>query len=536
MSDVQKVAQAALGFRLRPEQREAVDAVVAGRDTLVVMPTGSGKSAIYEVAGALVPGPTVVVSPLIALQRDQVEAIEAAAAGEAAALNSAIPKREREDALERLEDGELEFLLLAPEQLANEETLVELAAAAPSLLVVDEAHCISEWGHDFRPEYLRLGSAAEALGRPTILALTATASPPVRAEIVERLFLRDPLILVRGFDRPNIHLAVGTYFEERAKDEALLDAVAVAVKPGIVYAATRAESESLAGELAERGVAAAAYHAGLPKSERDETQEAFMAGELQVVVATTAFGMGVDKHDVRFVYHHAIPDSVDSLMQELGRAGRDGEPAETILFYRAEDLGLRKFFAGAGAVQHDEVAAVATALSSHRGPVAPADLQRETGLSHTKLATALARLEDVGAAEILATGEAVARGRTDDHVVAAAVEAQEHRKDFERSRLEMIRGYAELSDCRRGYLLNYFGEAFDPPCGNCDNCDAGLAGTRPADLPFALGSRVVHGKWGEGTVQRYESNKMVVLFDESGYRTLAVDLVVERVLLTPAGG
>jgi ATP-dependent DNA helicase RecQ len=536
VTDVQQVAQAALGFRLRPEQLDAVEATVAGRDVLVVMPTGAGKSAVYQVAGAIVSGPTIVVSPLVALQRDQVEAIEEAAAGDAVALNSQLPESEREEALDRLDERDLEFVLLAPEQLANEETLETLAAARPSLFVVDEAHCISEWGHDFRPDYLRLGAAAEARGRPPILALTATASPPVRAEIVERLGMRDPLVLVHGFDRPNLHLAVRTFHEEKQKDAALIEAVVEAERPGIVYAATRAATEDLAAELSERGIAAAAYHAGLAKSEREHTQTAFMDDELDVVVATIAFGMGVDKPNVRFVFHHAIPDSVDSLLQEIGRAGRDGEPASTTLFYRQEDLGLRRFFAGAGAVQEDEVAAVAEAAAAHDGAVAPAELQAETGLSQTKLATALARLQDVGALELLPSGEAVCDGPVDERTVAAAVEAQEQRREFERSRLEMVRGYAELRDCRRGYLLNYFGEPFDPPCDNCDNCDAGLAAAPPAEVPFAVGQRVSHDRWGDGTVQRYEEDKMVVLFDESGYRTLAVELVAERGLLTRADG
>src|SRR5919202_2416761 len=212
---IERVAREAFGFeRLRPGQLEAIEAVLGGRDALVVMSTGSGKSAIYQIAGLLTPGATVVVSPLIALQRDQVEDLAERAAGGAAQLNSQIPASQRERALAELAEDALEFLFLAPEQLANREVLDELAVSHPSLLVVDEAHCISEWGHDFRPDYLRLGAAAEALGRPTILALTATAAPPVRDEIVERLGLRDPAIIVRGFDRPNIRLAVERLFRQ----------------------------------------------------------------------------------------------------------------------------------------------------------------------------------------------------------------------------------------------------------------------------------------------------------------------------------
>ena len=288
---IDRVAHEAFGYRaLRPGQREASESVLSGRDTLVVMSTGSGKSAIYQIAGLLTEGATVVVSPLIALQRDQVEDLAARAAGGAARLNSTLSAAEREQALADLAEDALEFLLLAPEQLANEQVLGELAAARPSLLVVDEAHCISEWGHDFRPEYLRLGAAVEALGRPTILALTATAAPPVRDEIVERLALRDPNVLVRGFDRPNIHLAVERFHGDQGaerKRRALLDAIEAAPKPGIVYVATRRQAEELADALCERAVTAASYHAGMPADERDDVQERFMDGSLGVVVATT---------------------------------------------------------------------------------------------------------------------------------------------------------------------------------------------------------------------------------------------------------
>jgi ATP-dependent DNA helicase RecQ len=225
--------------QLRPGQLEVAEAVAQGRDALAIMATGYGKSAIYQLAGLHLDGPTLVISPLIALQRDQVEHLQDEDTGGAAAVSSAVPKREREQALDNAAADKLEFLFMAPEQLANPEVLADVNAARPSLMVVDEAHCISEWGHDFRPDYLRLGAAIELLGRPHVLALTATAAPPVRAEIVDRLGLRDPEVVVRGFDRPNLELAVERFHDERRKDEALLDAVAAADKPGIVYAATR---------------------------------------------------------------------------------------------------------------------------------------------------------------------------------------------------------------------------------------------------------------------------------------------------------
>ena len=533
---LEEIARDVFGFdELRPGQREAAEAVAAGRDTLVVMPTGSGKSAIYQVAGIALARPTVVVSPLIALQRDQLEALEEADAPPAAALNSTLRVRERRETLEALARDRLEFLLLAPEQLSNDEILGRVRDARPSLFVVDEAHCISDWGHEFRPEYLRLGGVVEELGRPTVLALTATASPPVRAEIVERLGLRDPLVVVRGFDRPNIHLAVRTFPDDDEKREGLLAAVAEAQKPGIVYAATRARAEEVAAALVAAGVNARPYHAGMRKAEREDAQGAFMSGELDAVVATTAFGMGVDKADVRFVFHLDVADSVDAYYQEIGRAGRDGDRAHAVLFYRPEDLGLRRFFAGAGTVGRAEVAEVAEAVREADGPAEPADLRDETGLSGAKVASALSALEDVGAVDVLVTGEVVASEEGDgEGAVGAAAAADERRRAYERSRVEMMRGYAEVRDCRRGYLLNYFGEPFEPPCGNCDNCEAGIAAPAATE-PFDLGARVRHEAWGEGTVQRYEADKIFVLFDDVGYKTLDVALVVERELLGEAG-
>src|SRR4051794_19043672 len=267
------------------------------------MSTGYGKSAIYQIAALLIPGPTVVVSPLIALQRDQVEDLEHEDAGGAAAVSSFVAAGARREALEELAEGELEFLFLSPEQFSKEEVLADVTAAQPSLFVVDEAHCISEWGHDFRPDYLKLGAVAEAIGRPPILALTATASPPVREEIVERLLMRSPEVLVRGFDRPGIWLGVERFHTDHAKHQALLERVAAEPKPGIVYAATRRMAEQLASELVEHGVSALSYHGGMRRRKRVQAQEAFMGDEIEVVVATTAFGMAVDKPNVRFVFH-----------------------------------------------------------------------------------------------------------------------------------------------------------------------------------------------------------------------------------------
>ncbi|HWG93120.1 MAG TPA: RecQ family ATP-dependent DNA helicase [Mycobacteriales bacterium] len=535
---LRKTAREAFGWEeLRPGQLEAMQAVASGRDTVVVMPTGAGKSAIYQVPALLLDGPTVVVSPLIALQRDQVAGLLARgdAAGGAVQANSTISESERERAFTALKAGEVEFVFLAPEQLAKPEVLDELAAARPSLFVVDEAHCISSWGHDFRPDYLRLHTAVERLGSPPVLALTATASPPVRAEIVERLRLRDPVELVRGFDRPNLRIEVQSFREDDQKREAVVLRAMGEAKPGIVYTATRKSAEAYAEALGEYGIDAAAYHAGMRAADREDVQSRFMAGEVDVVVATTAFGMGIDKADVRFVLHADIPDSLDSWYQEAGRAGRDGEPAVAALFYRPEDLGLRKFFAS-GAPDETALRKVVTLVQHADGAVQPAALAEEMDVASTRLVGLVNLLEQVGAVHVRDDGALEAGDVAPKEAASAAAEVAESQKKVESSRVDMVRGFAETTGCRRQYVLGYFGEVLDEPCGNCDTCDAGTATDQPdaAESPFELQSRVRHASWGEGTVMRYEGDRIVVLFEEVGYKTLLLATVQERGLLETA--
>lgn len=535
---VGKIARKMFGYeQLRPGQEAALQAIMEGHDTLVVMPTGSGKSMIYQAAGNLIDGPTVIVSPLIALQYDQVETIKEQDLGGAALINSTLRPAEWRETLQNLKEGELEFLFLAPEQFNREETLQELKNARPSLFVIDEAHCISEWGHDFRPEYLRLGSVIEELGHPRILALTATASLPVRNEILERLGMQNPVIVVQGFDRPNIWLGVETFQNEEEKKRALLERVVQVQKPGIVYATTRKQVEDVAASLCARDVKAAFYHAGMRAKDREQVQNAFMDDELEVIVATTAFGMGIDKADVRFVYHYTISDSIDSYYQEIGRAGRDGKEAEASLFYYPKDLGLRHFLASSGRVDSEQVELVARVIQEHDGPVDPKALCEELALSKTKMMQILTRLEELEVIENLSNGDVVLKERPEnlDEIAEEAAQMHESRRQYDRSRVEMMRGYAELRHCRREYLLNYFGEPFAAPCYFCDNCVAGITDEDEDEepRPFPLNSNVIHTTWGDGTVLRYEDDKIVVLFESVGYKTLSLDIVMENNLLKP---
>lgn len=439
----------------------------------MVQPTGSGKSAIYQIAALMVKGATLVVSPLIALQKDQVDAINAQDAPDAVAINSTQRGAETRETMEKIEEGSGKYIFLAPEQLRKQETIESLEAAGISVFVVDEAHCISEWGHDFRPDYLQLGPTVERLGHPVVLAMTATAAPEVRREIIERLNMRDPKVFVHGFDRPNIYLRVDRFPTEQEKTQALIHRTHWADKPGIIYTATRKSAEEIMRLLDEEGVHALFYHGGLKASERENIQDRFMSGEAEVIVATNAFGMGVDKPDVRFVYHYDVPDSLDSYYQEIGRAGRDGKKAEAILFFRVEDLGVQKFRAGSGRLDPEQIEHVADIISDQEGPVEPEEISDKANLSDRKLASAIHRLEDVGALETLPTGEVQLAEDTDVREAAhEAAEEQERRREMRKERLRHMQEYADTTACRREHLLRYFGDDFRGPCNNCDNCEA----------------------------------------------------------------
>src|SRR3954447_15583911 len=335
----------------RPGQREAVDAALAGRDVLVVMPTGAGKSLCYQLPGLMREDLTIVVSPLVSLMQDQVAALAARAPGKVGLVNSQQDAGVNRTVIEAAVSGELRLLYVAPERFSSPVFVDRMAAARVGLFVVDEAHCVSEWGHDFRPDYFRLADAARYLGADAIVASTATATPRVAADIVGRLSLDEPVKVATGFDRPNIAFAVGrpapheklpTLVAALGRDDAL---------PAIVYAGTRAGSEEIAEHLgAELGVATAAYHAGLERGARADVQRRFLSDEIQVIVATNAFGMGVDKPNVRTVVHASVPSSLEAYYQEAGRAGRDGKPARALLLAENRDKALHVHF-----IKRDEV-------------------------------------------------------------------------------------------------------------------------------------------------------------------------------------
>jgi ATP-dependent DNA helicase RecQ len=521
---IEELAHERLGFeQLRPGQLPAVEALAGGRDVLAVLPTGGGKSAIYELAGLLREGPTVVVSPLIALQDDQLAHLQAAGL-RAIVLNSQQQVGARAEALLAMCDSDT-FVFLAPEQLANSQTRETLRRARPGLFAVDEAHLISQWGHDFRPDYMLLGAQAEAVGAPVRLAVTATAAPPVRQEIIRRLGLRDPVVVIGDFDRPHIHLSAHHVRTIPDKERELARAAGEFAGPGIVYAATHASAQAAHDVLASSGEQVTLYHAGLSKRERHDAMAAFLDGPARIIAATVAFGMGIDKPDVRWVLHVDPPPSPDAYYQEFGRAGRDGKPSQAGLLYRYDDFEMARHLT-ARSVPDAAVARAAAALAAGRR-IEPGQRQQTA---------ALARLADLGAAAWQADGDIRWTGTMTEAAALEASETETQRQDeVERSRLTMMRRYAEHTGCRRSFLLTYFGQDYPGPCGNCDNDLAHPAPVR-ADVPFAVGARVVSERWGEGTVQRYDGDHVTVLFDEHGYRELFVPLVLERGLLRPSPG
>ncbi|HEX4256650.1 MAG TPA: RecQ family ATP-dependent DNA helicase [Streptosporangiaceae bacterium] len=528
--DISKVAARVFGYpELRPGQQDAVAALAAGRDCLAVMPSGAGKSAVYQLAALALDGPAVVVSPLLSLQRDQSEHLTAHGLT-AATVNGGTSEHQRAAAYDLLRAGAVAFVFLAPEQLAREDVRAILAEAPPRLLAVDEAHCVSAWGHDFRPDYLRIIDVIEVLEpRPVVAALTATAAPPVREEIVRRLGLQDPAQVIRGFDRPEIHLAVRMFHEADDKEAAVRETAGKEDGTGIVYAATRAETEQYAQQLDLKP-----YHAGLSRTARDQTQEVFAAGAS--IVATSAFGMGIDRPDVRFVLHASVPGSLDEYYQEVGRAGRDGQPAQAILFYRPEDLGLRQFFSG-GLPDETLLAEVAAVTQT---PITLHDLAERSGLSERRLTGLVNLLEAAGAVRLNDKHrngqiEPVPDGPGPAEAAARALEIAGQYRAVERSRVEMMRRYADMTDCRRRFLLRYFGQGADDPCLRCDNCDAGRSTPAGGHGAFGAGLRVEHSEWGRGVVLADEGDRITVFFDEVGYKELLTSAVLDHHILTRAG-
>lgn len=494
--------------RYRAGQRKLIQAVLEGRNALGVLPTGGGKSLCYQLPALFLPRAVLVVSPLIALMQDQQEKLLERSIP-AVELNSTLSSNEEQENIDTIQSRQAELIYVTPERLENAGYLKVLKKGGVSLVVVDEAHCVSQWGHDFRPAYLSLRNAIRELGRPPVLALTATATDEVAADILKQLELADAEVISIGIERKNLAFEVVRTVNEDVKRDRLKEILQEqSGGAGIIYVPTVKQVDALCQWLIEEGFRAGQYHGRMKTPMRETNQQAFMANEIDVMVATKAFGLGIDKQDIRFVIHYAVPDSIETYVQETGRAGRDGKPARAILFYRLEDRRVQSYFLGGKYPRRDESLALYRTLDQMPQPEDLGDRTAEqwlaevTDLTGKRVKVILALLESTG---IIKRKPHVSKIRdfNTDQEFAAFLEEYEQRHNGDRQRLDAMMLFGQITTCRMRYLLDYFGEEVDDDCARCDNCRAGqeaaensfrdgsLSGAiKPASSSCAIGAAV----------------------------------------------
>ena len=485
------------GFREFLEgQEHVIETILSGEDTLVIMPTGGGKSLCYQFPALALEGITIVVSPLIALMKDQVDAL-AEKKIPAPFINSSLGQSEIDARTAAMQRGEYRLVYIAPERFKSDRFTRALAPLSIALFAVDEAHCISQWGHDFRPDYIRLKWALKELGQPQVIALTATATPEVRADIVEQLALgkfgrSEPQIFVSGFARHNLHLAVSSVKGKAAKFHRISEIIRQ-YKTGIIYCATRKNVEKVAAEL---GRSCIAYHGAMTPEQRNKAQTKFMNGDCDVAVATNAFGMGIDRADLRFVIHFDIPGSVEAYYQEAGRAGRDGEPARCEILFNYADVRTQEFFIEGANPTREIITSLYHTLTRlcRRGPITMSitDIAEEIPAAKNEMAVGSALFQLERAGFIQRDYESGKRTYTTG-IVEPVKPLAELAIDFERldakyqrdlAKLHKIIAYADHHDCRHNFILDYFGDIDTAPhCVVCDNCLART--TSPSRPPTA---------------------------------------------------
>lgn len=484
--------------RFRKPQGEIVASIVSGKDTLAIMPTGGGKSLCYQLPAMLLDGVTIVISPLIALMKDQVDALRARGIP-ADMINSSQSWARQSEALEALAAGRLKLAYIAPERFRARSFTRALSGVKISLFAVDEAHCISQWGHDFRPDYMRLGEVLESLGRPVCAAFTATATPEVRGDISKQLMLRDPAVYVSGFARPNLSFNVREVSSKAEKVSRICE-LAGGGGAGIVYCATRKSAEFLSEQLAGRGIDHTLYHGAMSPQERDKSQDDFISGRKNIAVATNAFGMGIDRPDIRFVCHYELPGSVEALYQESGRAGRDGQESRCEMLMMYSDKRVQEFFIEGSNPSPDFIRSVYRAIKNNADESASCLLDIETiadiiagkfsrqrgakrpvragGANPMAVSSAISILRKRGLVERFDVAGSRVRGtrlpapdiEPEDIVFPPGMLEEKRRRD--EAKLRDVIAYAYAKDCRQRWILNYFGEKGAECCGKCDNCAA----------------------------------------------------------------
>ncbi len=530
--------------RFRPGQREALEAIFRGHSVVALMPTGSGKSLCYQLPSVFLPDPVVVVSPLIALMRDQQEKAEDAEIA-VEKVDSTLTRAQSGEALEAIESGASQLIYVTPERLENSAFLDMLAERRVSLLAVDEAHCVSQWGHDFRPAYLNLRYARQRMGDPPVIALTATATEAVLDDIRKTLGIEDAAVINTGTERENLQFSVRMAVNSANKREWLLKLLKEEEGAGIVYTASVHSANELEEWLTGHGVAAGKYHAKLKRSEREAVHQKFMRGEYKVLFATKAFGLGIDKPDIRFVYHYEFPDSLETYYQEAGRAGRDGKPSRAVLLYRLEDRRIQRFFLLSRYPKLEDCRRVLEAAGE---AAAVAEVAERAGLPRRRAQVILHLLRESGFLRRSRHGYLQAKPVGDEELAHAHATFDALVKQ-DRGRLDEMMHYAESGRCRKQILRGYFGEDEGEPCGVCDNCTrvveevapihasqpvtevqtivGTIVTTAPETLPqkeresrFKPGDLVRHLRFGSGTVLDADGHDLMIRFDAGKTRKI----------------